>query len=145
MLKDNVVYLHIMLKKLNRLYIVDHPDEHSARTSSLVRHFNQLVSEHFLTEHSVQDYARRIGISTSHLRDTVKAVTGYAPGQIIRQKLVLEAKRLLSHSNATVADIGYRLNFKDPSYFGRFFKRETGMCPVAFRQQIREQYQVVLE
>ena len=134
-----------MLTKHNRLYIADHPDEHSAKISSLVRRFKQLVSEHFLTEHSVRDYAKRIGISTSHLRDTVKAVTGYAPGHIIREKLVREAKRLLSHSNATVAEIGYRLNFKDPSYFGRFFKRETGMSPVAFRQQFRERYQVVLE
>ena len=138
-------YIHILLTKLNRLYIVDHPDEHSAQTSSLVRRFKQLVSEHFLTEHSVQDYARRIGISPSHLRDSIKAVTGYAPGHIIRQKLVLEAKRLLSNSNVTVAEIGYRLNFEDSSYFGRFFKRETGMRPVAFRQQIREQYQVVLK
>jgi AraC-like DNA-binding protein len=138
-------YIHILLTKLNRLYMIAHPDEHSAETSSLVRRFKQLVSEHFLTEYSVQDYARRIGISTSHLRDSIKAVTGFAPGHIIRQKLVIEAKRLLSHSNATVAEIGYSLNFDDSSYFGRFFKRETGMSPVAFRQQIREQYQIVLE
>ena len=134
-------YLHILLTHLHRLYIIEHPEEHPATTSSLVRQFKQLLSEHFITEQSIQDYARRIGVSTSHLRDTVKAVTGYAPSQIIRQKLVLEAKRSLIHSNATVAEIGYSLNFEDSSYFGRFFKRETGMSPVAFRQQVREKYQ----
>lgn len=138
-------YLHILLTKLNRLYIVDRPDEGSQATSSLVRQFKQLVTEHFLTEHSVQDYAGKIGVSTSHLRDTVKAVTGYAPGHFIRGKLVLEAKRLLAHSNVTVAEIGYRLNFEDSSYFGRFFKRETGMSPVAFRTQIRGQYRIAPE
>lgn len=138
-------YLHILLTQLHRLYLVDHPDEDSQATSSLVRQFKQLVSGHFLTEHSVQDYAGRIGISTSHLRDTVKNVTGYAPGHFIRQKLILEAKRLLAHSNATVAEIGYHLNFEDSSYFGRFFKRETGMSPVAFRRQIRDQYQIAPE
>ena len=92
-------------------------------------------------QQAVQDYANMIGISSSHLTDTVKAVTGFTPGQLIRQKLALEAKRLLVHSNATVAEIGYRLNFYDASYFGRFFKREVGMSPAAFRQLTREKYQ----
>lgn len=135
-------YLHILLTKLHRLYILNSTDQYSAKTSSLVRQFRQLVAEHFIEEHAVKDYANRIGISTSHLTDTVKAVTGFAPGHLIRQKLVLEAKRLLAHSNVTVAEIGYRLNFEDSSYFGRFFKRETGMSPAAFRKQTREQYQI---
>ncbi|WP_136806735.1 helix-turn-helix domain-containing protein [Desulfosediminicola flagellatus] len=138
-------YLHILLTELHRLYRVEHPHEHSTAPSSLARKFKQLVSEHFLTNQSAEDYARRIGVSTSHLRDTVKAVTGYAPGHIIRGKIVLEAKRLLAHSNETIAEIGYRLNFDDASYFGRFFKREAGMSPAVFRRQIREQYKIVQE
>lgn len=133
-------YVHILLTKLNRLYRAEHPEDHPAETSSLVRQFEQLVSEHFLEDHSVQDYAKKMGISPSHLRDLVKADTGTSPGTMIRQKLILEAKRLLAHSEGTVAEIGYQLNFEDSSYFGRFFKRETGMSPTAFRQQIREQY-----
>lgn len=136
-------YIHILLTKLHRLYRVKHPEEHPGASSFLVRQFNKLVAEHFLAEHSVQDYAGRIGVSASHLRDTVKEVTGYAPGHLIRQKLVLEAKRLLTHSDGTVSEIGYRLNFEDSSYFGRFFKRETGMSPAAFRKKIREQYRIV--
>ena len=135
-------YMHIFLTHLNRLYVADHPKEYSETTSSLVRQFTQLVSEHFTSEHSVQDYANRIGISTSHLTDTIKAVTGQTPGNIIRHKLALEAKRLLVHSNVTIAEIGYHLNFEDASYFGRFFKRETGMSPAAFRQTIRKKYQI---
>lgn len=135
-------YLHILLTQLNRLYIVELPEEQSQATSSMVRQFKQLVSEHFLAKQSVQDYAGRMGISASHLRDTIKAVTGHTPGHIIRGKLILEAKRLLAHSNLTVAEIGYELNFDDSSYFGRFFKRETGMSPAAFRRQIREQYKI---
>ena len=138
-------YHHILLTQLHRLHILEHPNEHSATASSLVRQFKQLVSEHFLTERSVQYYANIIGISTSHLRDTVKSVTGYSPGDIIRQKLILEAKRLLAHSAATVAEIGYRLHFEDSSYFGRFFKRETGVSPATFRQQIRDKYQIIPE
>lgn len=135
-------FVHILLTKLHRIYNAEHPEDHPEETSSLVRQFERLVSEHFLEEHSVQDYAGKMGISPSHLRDTVKAVTGMAPGHMIRQKLILEAKRLLAHDNATAAEIGYHLNFEDSSYFGRFFKRETGMSPTAFRQQIREQYRI---
>ena len=138
-------YLHILLTKLYRLYMADQPGERAEAASPLVHQFMQLVSEHYLAEHSVQDYAGRIGVSASHLRDTVKAVTGHAPGQLIRQKLALEAKRLLAHGDVTVAEIAYHLNFEDASYFGRFFKRETGMSPAAFRQKIREQYRIALE
>ena len=134
-------YLHILLSNLNRLYTSLHPDEQS-KASSLVRQFKQLVTEHSLTDHSVQDYADTLGVSDSHLRNTVKSVTGVSPGNLIREHLVLEAKRMLAHSNDTVAEIGYSLNFEDSSYFGRFFKRETGLSPVAFRQQIREQYRI---
>lgn len=133
-------YLHILLTKLHRLYMIEHPSECSAILSPLVRQFKQLVSEHFTQEHSVQDYANRIGVSTSHLKDTVKAVTGSAPGTMIREKLILEAKRSLVHSDATVAEIGYSLNFEDASYFGRFFKRETGISPIAFRQQYQQKH-----
>lgn len=135
-------YLHILLTKIHRLYLIDHPEMGSVTSSSLVRQFKQLVSEYFITEHGVHDYAKRMGITTSHLKDTVKAITGSAPGSIIRQQLIVEAKRLLAHSNVTVAEIGYCLNFEDASYFGRFFKRETGMSPIAFRQQVRNKYQI---
>ncbi len=138
-------YMHILFTHLNRLYIVDRPNEHSGTTSSLARQFTQLVSEHFISEHSVHFYADKIGISDSHLTDTIKAITGHPPGNIIRQKLVLEAKRLLVHNNITIAEIGYRLNYEDASYFSRLFKRETGISPAAFRQQVREKYQITTE
>lgn len=135
-------YFHILLTKLSRLYAADKPNTDSSNTPSLVLQFERLVSQHYLTDHSVKDYAKRLGVSSSHLRDTVKAATGQAPGQNIRQKLALEAKRRLAHENATVAEIGYRLNFEDASYFARFFKRETGMSPIEFRHQFRDKHTV---
>ncbi|WPJ97073.1 helix-turn-helix domain-containing protein [Coraliomargarita algicola] len=135
-------YFHILLTKLGRLHAAIHTDSDNSHHSSIVKQFEQLVAQHYRTEHSVKDYAKRLGVSSSHLRDTVKAVTGQAPGHIIRQRLALEAKRRLAHEDATIAEIGYRLNFEDASYFARFFKRETGLSPQAFRQQFLEKYHV---
>ena len=78
----------------------------------------------------------------THLRNSVKEKTGRSPGHILRQEIALEAKRLLIHSELTAAEIGFKLGFDDPSYFGRFFKRESGLSPTAFRQRIIEKYQL---
>ena len=136
-------YLHILIVHIQRLYISTDRHVHSATASSMVRQFKQLVSENFRSERSVKNYAAKIGISASHLSDTIKVVTGLSPGRIIRQEIALEAKRLLAHTQLTAAEIGYHLNFEDPAYFGRFFKRESGQSPSAFRQQIREKYQKI--
>jgi AraC-like DNA-binding protein len=52
---------------------------------------------------------------------------------VVRQRLTLEAKRLLAHSDLTAAQIAFGLGFEDPAYFARFFRREAGLPPTAFR------------
>ncbi len=133
-------YLHIFLVEMQRIYAV-HEGSHNANGTdgaipTLVRHFKQLVARQFITEQSVQVYADQLGVTISHLNNTVKAVTGQTPGQLIRQEVVLESKRLFTHTDLTSAEVGYRLSFDDPSYFSRFFKRETAMSTMQFRKSI---------
>jgi AraC-like DNA-binding protein len=132
-------YLHILLTKLHRIYTAGSPQSHSQEGASLAHEFEQLVTKHFLSIQSVHEYAELMGISTSHLRENVKSATGYTPGNFIREQLTREAKRLLAYSDATAGEIGNHLSFKDASYFGRFFKRETGMSPNTFRKELRKQ------
>ena len=141
--RDSVLraWLQILLIKAQRLYAPQQPGAVPTESAALARRFKQLVAEQFIQERSVPAYARQIGISTGHLHELVKQGTGLTPQQIIRGELVLEAKRLLAHSELTVAEISYRLAFEDPSYFGRFFKREVGSSPGDFRQRIREKHQ----
>ncbi len=134
-------YLHILLVKFQRLLSEKNQRPPSERTQILVLQFKQLVSKNFLTERTVQFYANQIGISSSYLTAIIKNATGETPGQIIRKAVTLEAKRLLAHSEQTIEQISYQLNFKDPPYFGRFFKRDAGVSPGAFRYNIREKYQ----
>lgn len=103
--------------------------------------FLDLVEAHVQENLSIQAYAARLGITPDHLSSSVKKVFGIPVSKLLQQRLTIEAKRFLAHSDKTSAEIAEILNFKDPSYFGRFFKRETGQTPRAFREQFWEKYQ----
>ncbi|MRT92609.1 helix-turn-helix domain-containing protein [Ancylomarina sp. 16SWW S1-10-2] len=135
-------YMHILLVKLFRIYAKEQPINILDPSNTMVRKFRQLVSENYLKVRNVQEYADLIGISSTHLRDTVKAITGYSPGQLIRQEIIFEAKRRLANTDLTTAEIGYALSFEDTSYFSRFFKRETEISPLSYRKTIREKYKI---
>jgi AraC-like DNA-binding protein/quercetin dioxygenase-like cupin family protein len=135
-------YTHILLITLLRIYAKEQPTNILDNTNTMVRKFRQLISENYLTIRSVQEYADLIGISATHLRDTIKTITGYSPGQLIRQEIIFEAKRRLANTELTTAQIAYALNFEDTSYFSRFFKRETGKSPSTYREEIRKKYKI---
>ncbi len=137
-------YVHILLVILLRIHARNQETDILTVSNALVHKFRQLVSENYLLERSVQAYADLLGVSATHLRDTVKEITGYSPGQIIRQEIIYEAKRKLANTELTTAQVGYSLNFEDTSYFSRFFKRETGFSPSAYREDIRKKYQITL-
>lgn len=132
--------LHILLVRARRLYETDACPPPS-RPARLVREFQWLVEQHFQEARTLTTYARELGVTPNHLNDTVRAATGCAAGEFIRQRRLLHAKRLLLHSELSVAEIGYDMGFDDPSYFTRFFRQHEGMTPLAFREQIREKYQ----
>ena len=80
-------------------------------------------------------------LTTSHLNESLRLETGLTAGDLIRTRRILEAKRLLLHSELTMAEIGYELGFKDPSYFSRFTRRELKTSPGELRSLIRQKYQ----
>jgi len=136
-------YLIILLIEIQRIFMAGINKRDVIRGSSLISLFKKMVSNEFLTQRSVAYYADKLGVSEAHLYELVKQNTGLTRGQIIRKEIALEAKRQLVHTDNTIAEIGYKLYFNDPSYFGRFFKRETGLSPKSFRSQIREKYQIL--
>ncbi len=101
----------------------------------LTERFLQLVESHYLSISSVADYAAMLHVTTTHLVETVMGATGQPAGRIIRERLLLEAEHLLRYSDIPVAEIAAYLNFEDPAYFGRYFKKQTGLSPSDFREQ----------
>jgi len=111
-----------------------------AASQQLMQRFNNLLEEKFITLHKVNEYADLLNVTPNHLSETIKKITGKTAGDIIHQRLILEAKRLLLHSSITAKEVAYALNFNDPSYFSRFFKANTNLSPENFRKEIRKKY-----
>lgn len=99
--------------------------------------FNHLVNQHFRKIHSVSEYAEMMFLSPKSLTKKL-AKYGQKPSKIIQERLILEAKRLLYHSEKDVKEITYELGFEDPSYFSRFFKKHVDHSPAHFRALARE-------
>lgn len=133
--------LRILFVHVARLYARKHPVKEVSRATLLTRQFHLAVELHFREWQSLAPYAKALGITVNHLNDVIREETGHAAGGLIRQRRLLDAKRLLLHSDLSVSEIGYQTGFQDPSYFARFFRREAGQTPVGFREAIREKYQ----
>lgn len=87
---------------------------------------------------TVADCARALGVSVGHLTDLVSERTGRSPGQIIRGEVLAEAQRLLARTDLTCAQIAAEVGFDDPAYFSRFFRREGGLSPTAYRRSLTD-------
>lgn len=98
--------------------------------------FKQLVEANFKNTHTVSEYADMLNISTKTLAKYTKEVSTKTPLEIISDRITLEAKRLLFNTEQNVNEIGFQLGFEDPSYFVKFFKKQTGQSPNQFRKVI---------
>ncbi|WP_343670801.1 helix-turn-helix transcriptional regulator [Chitinophaga sp.] len=101
----------------------------------LVRFFN-LVEQHYKKGLAVNEYARLLHISARTLSDLTSQLINKTPSQMIQERIILEAQRLLTHSSLNINQIGYRMGFDDPSYFVKYFKKHTKMSPSDFRKAI---------
>lgn len=102
--------------------------------NATVRNFIRLIDKHYDRIRLPGQYAEMLNVTPNHLNALCKEHLGLQAGELIRNRIVLEAKRLLINLDLTVAEIAYRLNFNDNSYFTKFFRKETGMTPEDFRK-----------
>lgn len=104
------------------------------RTDARVEQLRQLIDEHFRKERLISFYAEKLAMTADRLNDHVKRATGVTAGHLIRQRVLTEAKRQLVFTNQPIHEIAYDLAFSDPSHFTRFFRKQTGATPQAFRE-----------
>jgi AraC family transcriptional activator of pobA len=94
-----------------------------------------LVEEHFRKERQLAFYAGKLAMTPDRLNDHVKRTAGVTAGHLIRQRVLTEAKRQLVFTGQPIHEIAYDLTFADPSHFARFFRKQTGTTPQAFRDR----------
>jgi len=99
--------------------------------------FREAVEQGFATNHSVSAYADSLGYSRRTLVRAVRAATGETPKGFIDKRVVLEAKRLLAHTDMPIGRVGAAVGFPDAANFSKFFHQHTEMTPAAFRAELR--------
>ena len=130
-------YLVAALTLTARLCGRDGPAEGSGETARRMEQLNDLIQQHFRGRKPAAFYADELGISPTHLNRVVKAATGLTTCAYVGRKLIDEAKRELVFTEMPAQEIGLRLGFADPAYFSRYFLRETGRTPRAWRRAER--------
>ena len=133
-------YMRVLLIYLSRLYNEQFSEEETESSRALLKKFTKHIEESFSQCHEVSDYAALMNLSAGHLSELVKEQSGKPAISHIHERISLEAKRLLFHTEQSVKEIAFSLGFEDASYFNRFFKRINSQTPLQYRQNIREMY-----
>lgn len=118
--------------------LAEHPEEQNNshnRAEEYFKQFTHLLGEHFREERSVGFYARQLCITPKYLTTLIKRISGQSVSEWIDNYVILEAKTLLKYSTMSIQEIAYYLNFPNQSFFGSYFKRNTGMSPSQYKAQ----------
>ena len=131
----DAVLAHAVGALLTELALAQPADETVGPTATHEAYlwFRDEIDRRFSEWHKVTHYADRLGYSPRTLNRLARAHTGRSAKQLIDERVVLEAKRLLSHGDAPVAEIAEQLGFDDPSNFSAYFRTRAGVTPGAFR------------
>jgi len=105
------------------------------KSNELVKSFESLIDKHFYEYRFPKEYAKVLLVTPNYLNALCQKIKKKSAGDMIRDRILIECKRLLIHTNLSASEIAYQLNFKDNSYFSRFFKKHIGVAPDEFRRR----------
>jgi len=119
-------YLKIFLIYLTRQFDESFELTIQTRNTEMVQNFKNLLEKNFKEKKMVAEYAGELYVTPNYLNEIIKKITGYSAGYHIRQRVVLEAKRIAMYSDLSMKEIAYELGFLDSCHFSKFFKAVTG-------------------
>ncbi|ALU27835.1 hypothetical protein HMPREF9714_02401 [Myroides odoratimimus CCUG 12901] len=128
---------HLLLKHLHKDYVDYHEGVNPHSIDKNILQFEELLEVHFKEQSSVAFYAEQLKITPNYLNILCKKVLGTNAGSLIQNRLLLEAKRLLTTTNISIKEIAFSLSFNDTSYFNNFFKKQLGVTPGEFRSSYK--------
>ena len=130
-------YLQLLLSLFKRHYkqFESFPTQNNSRKKQITDAFEISVRKNLPQRKLLSQYADDLLISEKHLIAIIKETTGKTPAEYIQEIFLLESKTLLTHTPYSIAEIAYRLNFEDPSYFSKVFKKHFGITPLSYKNQ----------
>ena len=128
--------LQVLFYEVSVLYWKKYPQEEHPHTrhEEIFKRMMRLILHHYKEERTVAFYARTLCLTPKYLSAVVKEVSNRTVTEWINETVILNAKTQLKSSQMTIQEVANYLNFPNPSFFGRFFKKHTGMTPKAYRQ-----------
>ncbi|TPN82856.1 helix-turn-helix domain-containing protein [Aquimarina algicola] len=102
----------------------------------LILKFKGLLETYFVQERSPSFYSGQLAMTNSTFSKKIKAQFGRTPTQLIQERVVLEAKKLLHLTHKSIKEVAFELNFDDEFYFSKYFKKEVGLSPSHFREKV---------
>lgn len=106
------------------------------QTHPTIEKFKNLLEESFIHQRSTAFYANELALSSSVFTKRCKLVYAKTPSQLIQERVILEAKKLIHLTHKSFKEIAFLLNFEDEHYFSRYFKKNTGITPTLFREKV---------
>ncbi|HTL07936.1 MAG TPA: helix-turn-helix domain-containing protein [Chitinophagaceae bacterium] len=127
-------YLKIIFIQAQRISLSGALVKASKTSSDIVYNFQALVNKFFHQKKALYEYAQALHVDEKYLQQVIKKETGKTPTAFIKDRILLEAKCLLLHTDLDVSSIAFELNFDEPSNFMRFFKGREKLTPSAYRK-----------
>lgn len=132
--------LQLILIDIARLSDQGQPRQKNRKEDVRIFHrFNELIEDHYREHLNLSTYAEKIGVTEARLNEICRRLAGHPSKRLIMDRLIQEARRLLSFSSLPITEISYELGFKDPAYFARFFRRNTGKTAGQYRDSNNSQ------
>lgn len=130
--------LLLAMQLLRRCESVPAEEGRRALRDTLVRRYRSLLELHLRQQRPLAFYAAALKVTPDHLSRSCRAVAGLSALDLMHDRVLLEARRLLAYTPARVAEVARELGFEDPAYFSRFFARRAGVAPQAWREQLAQ-------
>jgi AraC family transcriptional regulator, transcriptional activator of pobA len=130
-----MVHYSLKMQPTENLY------RHSDANARITTVFTELLERQFpietpsqrFTLRSASDFAKQLSVHVNHLNRAIRTTTGRTTTEHILERILVEAKALLTHTNWNIAEISYCLGFEEPAHFNHFFKKQTSVTPSMFR------------
>lgn len=128
--------LQLILIDILRLADQAQPQQKTRKEDIRVFHlFNKLIESHYKEHLNLTQYSAKMNLTEARLNEICRRLAGLPSKRLVTDRLIQEARRLLSFTSISITEIGYELGFKDPAYFARFFRNNTGLTAKKYRNK----------